>query len=172
MQKRQILKYLRWPLFVALLILAACSKDELDSPLVGKWEGISFIASAPVDENMDGIAHTDLTEEMECAMMNASFSGGGSFTITSAEDTYDIDIVDGEVVLTHTGCSDVQEKGSWITNEINTLLYLEFKVPGNPESTLVEVEIELTDDQLIMKNLFYSENDEEIITYTVVFARK
>ena len=99
MQKRLILKYLRCPLFVALLIQAACSKDEPDSPLVGKWEGISFTVSAPVDENMDGIAHTDLTEEMECAMMNASFSGSGSFTITSAEDTYDINIVDGEVVF-------------------------------------------------------------------------
>ena len=62
-----------------------------------------------------------------------------------------------KLFLAHTGCSDVQEKGSWSINEINTLLYLEFKVPGNPESTLVEVEIELTNDQLIMKDLFYSE---------------
>lgn len=172
MEKRFKLQHLRWCLLAGLLVLAACSKDEINSPLVGKWEGISFTASAPVDENMDGIAHTDLTEEMECAMMNASFSSSGSFTITSAEDTYDIDIVDGEVVLTHTGCSNVEEKGTWDINETNTMLYLEFKVAGNPESTIVEINIELSDNQLIMKDLFYSENDEELITYTVIFSKK
>lgn len=166
------LKDFRLPLLGFILIMAACSKDELNSPLVGKWEGVSFTTSQPVDENMDGTAHTDLTEEMECVKLEASFSASGNFTISSAEDTYDIDIVNGEVILTHTGCSNFEENGSWNVNETNTELYLEFKVAGNPEVTFVDVRIELSENQLIMKDLFYNEIDEEIITYTVIFARK
>ena len=171
MKKRLSYRLLRYPIMATLLIIAACSKDEISSPLVGKWEGISFTTSAPVDENKDGIAHTNLKEEMECVSMEAGFSSGGNFTITSTEDTYDIEIVNSEVVLTFKGCSDAEENGRWSLNENNTMLYLEFKIPGNPEPVFVDVQIELAENQLVMKDLLYSD-DEKLITYSVIFSRK
>ena len=157
-------------LVLILVLFFSCSKDEeFNSPLVGNWNGISYTTSAPVDENMDGTAHTDLKQEMECVSIKASFTSRGNFTITSAEDTYDIDIINGEVILTHTGCSSYEENGTWSLNESNTLLYLEFEIPGNPETTLVEVQIELSENHLVMKNLDYSEDGS--ITYTVEFER-
>ena len=156
---------------VVVIVLAGCSDDELSSPLVGDWEGISFITSAPVDENGDGTAHTDLNEEMDCVSMEASFHASGNFSITSYEATYDIDIVDGEVILTPKGCSSIDENGHWTLDDSNTALYLEFNVPGKDDPTLIEIEIELSDQRLLMKNLFFSENGEEVITYTVEFRR-
>ena len=51
------------------------------------------------------------------------------------------------------------------------MLYLEFKIPGNPEPVFVDVQIELAENQLVMKDLLYSD-DEKLITYSVIFSRK
>lgn len=163
-------KVVRLLLFSMLVILASCSKDESETPLIGEWEGFSFITSEPVDENMDGTAHSDLFEEMDCVSIKASFTARGNFTVTSFEATYDIEVVDGEVILTPTGCSPVDETGKWNLNDIETILYLEFDVPGKDEPTLVDVQIELSEQILVMKGLPFS--DDGSITYTVEFKRK
>ena len=161
---------IRLLLFFALVLLAACSDDELSSPIVGNWEGISFTASMPVDENGDGTAHINLKEEMDCVAMEAGFTARGNFSITSYEATYDIDIVDGEVILTPSGCSSIDESGHWTLNDASTILYLEFIVAGKDEAALVEVSVDLSDQQLIMKDLPFG--DDGSITYTVEFKRK
>jgi len=160
---------IRLLLLFAFVVLAACSDDELNSPIVGDWEGISFTTSIPVDENGDGTAHVNLEEEMDCVAMKAGFTARGNFSITSYEASYNIDIVDGEVILTHTGCSSIDETGNWTLNDASTVLYLEFIVAGKNEPTLVEVSVDLSDRQLIMKNLPFSEDGS--VTYTIEFER-
>ncbi|WP_340111894.1 hypothetical protein [Maribellus mangrovi] len=163
-------KVLRLLLFSTLVILVSCSKEESETLLVGDWEALSFITSEPVDENMDGTAHSDLSEEMDCVSMEASYTARGNFTITSYEATYDIEIVNGEVILTPTGCSPINETGKWSLNDAETILYLEFDVPGKDEPTLVDVQIELSEQILVMKGLPFS--DDGSITYTVELKRK
>lgn len=157
-------------LFATLVILAACSKEEAETPLVGDWEGISFTTSEAVDENSDGTSHTDLYEEMDCVSMTASFTARGNFTFTSTDATYDIDIINGEVVLTPTGCTPIDETGKWSLNDAETILYLEFSVPGKDDPTIIEVQIELSDQKLILKDLWFA--DDGSITYAVEFKRK
>ncbi len=132
-------------LYSVLVIIVSCSKEESETPLVGDWEAISFTTSEPVDENGDGTSHTDLYEEMDCVLMEASFTSRGNFTTTSFDANYDIDIVDGEVILTPTGCTPFDENGKWSLNDTETTLYLEFQVPGKDDPTLVEVQVEITD---------------------------
>ena len=155
---------------LALLVLLGCSKDKIDSVINGKWEAVSFTTSAPVDENMDGIKNTDLKKEMDCVTMKANFSSNGDFTLESTDVTYDITYVDGEVVLNPTGCGVQTEKGTWSVNESTTVLFLEFKVDGRDETTPVNVSIELSENRLVLKDLFYKE-DLETITYTIEFKR-
>lgn len=153
-----------------LLFVLACSKDEINSPLVGTWQGVSYFASEPVDENMDGESHSDLTEEMDCVSMEAEFTSSGRFSITAYDATYDVQVINGEVVLIPTGCDSTTENGSWSMNETSSVLYLEFEISGKDDPFLVEIQIELSDQRLVMKNLPFS--DDGSITYTVEFARK
>ncbi len=160
----------KWILAAFLLLAIACSKDEINSPLVGTWKGVSYTASEAVDENMDGESHADLTEEMDCVSMEAEFSSSGQFSITSSDATYDVQVINGEVVLIPTGCDSTTETGSWSMNETSSVLYLEFEISGKDEAFLVEIQIELSEQRLVMKNLPFS--DDGKITYTVEFARK
>jgi hypothetical protein len=155
---------------LALLVLLGCSKDKIDSYINGQWEAVSFTTSEPVDENMDGVKNTDLKLEMDCVTMNANFSSDGNFTLESTDVTYDITYVDGKVVLKPTGCGVQTEKGTWSVNESTTVLFLEFKVEGKDETTAVDVNIELSENRLVLKDLFYKE-DTETITYTIEFKR-
>ena len=157
--------------YILLIIAVGCSEDKFDSPINGKWEAISFMISIPVDVNLDGTKNTDLKKEMDCVSMEANFSSSGKFTLESTSTTYDITVVNGEVVLTPSGCSVQKENGTWSIDESLTHLFLEFIVEGNPENTLLTIEIELLGDQLVMKDLYYDELDSETITYTVEFKR-
>lgn len=152
-----------------LLFFFACSKDEINSPLTGEWTAVSFTTSEPVDENQDGVAHTDLKQENACVSMEADFTTHGRFSITSGDAAYKVEIVDGKVVLIPDGCTSTTETGHWSLNENSALLFLEFDIPGKEEPTLVEVKIELTEKRLVMKELLYSENP--LITYSVEFRK-
>lgn len=169
MYKIQTLKNTGILLILFTVILSGCSDNEIDSPLVGNWKGVRFTASEPVDENGDGNTHTDLKKEMDCVSMEAKFTGKGNFTITSTDATYDIQIVNGEVVLIPTGCSSIDETGKWSLNANDTLLFLEFKIQGKDEPTIVEVQIELSARSLLMKDLLF--NDDGSITYSVEFEK-
>ena len=103
--------------------------------------------------------------------MEANFSSSGKFTLKSTSVTYDISVVNGEVILTPSGCSAQTENGTWSIDESSTHLFLEFVVEGNPEKTLLTVEIELSGNQLVMKDLYYKEVDSETVTYTIEFRR-
>lgn len=162
-------KAIRLLLFSFFVITVSCSKEESETPLTGDWEAISFTTSEPVDENGDGTSHTDLYEEMECVMMEASFTPRGNFTTTSFDATYDIDIVDGEVILTPTGCTPIDENGKWSLNDNETTLFLEFNVPGKDDPTLVEVQVEISAQRLVLKDLWFS--DDGSITYRVEFRK-
>ena len=157
-------------LYFFLIFLIGCSKDEINSPINGKWEAFSFITSVPVDDNQDGVKNTDLKKEMECVAMEANFSSNGKFTLESTDITYDVAVVDGSVVLTPTGCGIQTENGNWSLNESSTILFLEFKVEGNPETTSVNVNIDLSENQLVFKDLLYKEKP-ELISYTIEFKR-
>lgn len=170
MKTRLSSEYVRVVFLILLLVAAGCSDNEINSPLVGEWEGIRFMASEPVDENGDSTAHTDLKEEMDCVSMQATFRSNGNFILTSYEATYDIDIVNGEVILTPTGCSPIEETGRWYLNESSSILSLEFNVPGKDAPTRVEVNIQLSAERLILINLPFS--DDGSITYSVEFQRK
>jgi hypothetical protein len=102
--------------------------------------------------------------------MKASFTARGNFTITSSEATYNIDIIDGELLLTPTGCTTTNEIGKWSLNDASSVLYLEFDISGKDDPTSVEVQIELSDQKLVLKNLPFSKDGS--ITYTVEFKRK
>lgn len=156
---------------LALALLLGCSDDTIDSLLVGNWEGISFTTSVPVDENNDGEKNTDLKQEMDCISMEAEFTAAGRFSLVSTDATYDIEIVNGEVVLVPTGCTNITETGHWTLNSRSTLLQLGFSIPGKDEPTLVDVPIELTENRLVMKDLFFSD-DEGLVTFTVEFRRR
>lgn len=163
----------RVKIFFLLATLAAmfsCSDDELNSPLTGTWEGVSFTASEAVDENQDGVAHTDLKEENDCVSMEAEFTSHGRFSITSSDISYDISIVNGEVVLTPKGCVSTTESGHWSLDANATMLILEFDIEGKDDPTVVNIQIELSDQNLVMKDLLYSEDPP--ITYTVEFHKK
>ncbi|WP_167611377.1 DUF5004 domain-containing protein [Maribellus sediminis] len=162
-------KAIRLLLFSVFVITASCSKEESETPLAGDWEAISFTTSEPVDENGDGTSHTDLFEEMDCVMMEASFTSRGNFTTTSFDATYDIDIVDGEVILTPTGCTPIDENGKWSLNDTETTLFLEFNVPGKDDPTLVQVQVEISAQRLVLKDLWFS--DDGSITYRVEFRK-
>lgn len=151
--------------------IAGCSKNSDDTLLPGKWVGVSFTTSAPVDENLDGTANTDLTLEMDCLSMEAEFTPRGNFSITSTDVTYEVEIVNGEVVLVPTGCGSYTETGKWTLDAASTLLSLAFEVAGNPQTTTVDVQIDLSDDALIMKDLLYSQ-DSVKITYAVEFRKQ
>lgn len=168
--KQTLLKIVKWTLVTTLLLVFACSKDEINSPLVGTWTGVSFTASEPVDENLDGVAHTDLKEEMDCVSMEAVFTSRGNFSLTSTDATYDVQVIDGKVVLVPTGCSRSTESGNWSLNELETLLTLSFEIAGKDEPTVVEIPIELSASRLVMKELLFSENP--LVTFTVEFIRK
>ncbi|HPF50697.1 MAG TPA: hypothetical protein PK335_03935 [Draconibacterium sp.] len=157
-------------LLAAILVLFfSCSKDNMDSPLVGTWQGLSYIASEPVDENGDGEAHADLSEEMDCVLIEAEFTSQGNFLLTSSDATYDVQIIAGKVVLVPTGCTSTSENGSWTLNETSDVLHLQFEIAGNDEPYLMDIQIELSQQQLIMKDLPY--NDDGSITYTVKFEK-
>jgi len=153
----------------ALLFFFACSKDEINSPLTGEWMAVSFTTSEPVDENQDGVAHTDLKQENDCVSIEADFTTHGRFSIISSDAAYKIEIVDGKVVLIPDGCTSTTETGHWSLHEDSTLLFLEFDIPGKDEPTLVEVKIELTEQRMVMKELPYSEDP--LITYSVEFRK-
>jgi len=167
--KDRFLKICKWLPAVILLLIFSCSKDEINSPLNGKWRGISYIASEPVDENMDGEAHADLSEEIDCVLIEAEFTSRGHFSLTSSDATYDVQIINGEVVLVPKGCTSTSENGSWTLNETSTVLYLEFDIPGKDEPYLMEVQIDLSEQHLVMKDLPYK--DDGSITYTVEFEK-
>jgi len=157
-------------LVAAILVLFfSCSKNDVDSPLVGTWQGLSYIASEPVDENGDGVAHADLSEEMNCVLIEADFTSEGNFSLTSSDATYDVQIVDGKVVLVPTGCTSTSETGSWTLNETSDVLHLAFEVAGKDEPYLMDIQIVLSEQQLIMNDLPY--NDDGTITYTVEFQK-
>jgi len=165
-------KLFLWSIFLFLLIgIVGCSKDNDNSLLPGKWVSVSFTTSVPVDENADGTANTDLSLEMDCLSMEAEFTSRGNFSITSTDVTYEIEFVNGEVVLFPTGCGSYTEKGNWNIDAASTLLSLEFEVAGNPQTTAIDVQIDLTDNSLIMKDLLYSE-DSVRITYAVEFRKR
>ena len=170
MIRKQLLIGSRVFVLFLIALIFGCNDNEIDSPIVGNWVGVNFTASEPVDENGDGTAHTDLKQELDCVSMEASFSGKGNFTITSADATYDIQIVDGEVILIPTGCNSIEETGKWSLNANDTVLLLEFKIPGKDEPTIVEVQIELSAQSLFMKDLLF--NDDGSITYSVEFEKK
>lgn len=165
------LKSLPKILLIALITLAGCVKEDINSPLVGEWTGISFTTSVPVDVNQDGVANTDLMQEMNCVSMEAKFTGSGNFSIISTDETYDISFVDGKVVLTPTGCGSYTEIGNWSLNDASTQLSLEFTIAGKDEPTIVDVQIDLTDQILVMKDLFY-DDDSLLITYSVEFRKQ
>lgn len=167
---RKPVNIVKWLFAMVLLLVFACSKDEFDSPLTGEWEGVSFIASEPVDENGDGEAHTDLLQEIECVSMKAEFTSHGRFSIISTDASYDVQIVNGEVVLIPNGCTGTTETGHWTLNDNSTVLSLEFDIPGKDEPTLVEINIELSATRLVMKDLLFSEDP--LITYSVEFEKK
>lgn len=170
-EKINRLKLLLWGTLLTTLVLSGgCSKDSNNSSLTGNWVGVSFTTSIPVDENHDGTANTDLTREMDCLSMEAEFTTHGNFSITSTDVSYEVEIVNGEVVLVPTGCGSYTETGGWSLDAASTLLSLEFEVAGNPETTTVDVQIDLSNDKLIMKNLLYSE-DSVRITYSVEFNK-
>ncbi len=158
-------------IYCLLLLMISCSKDKIDSPITGKWEAISFTTSIPVDANMDGTKNTDLKKEMGCVSMDANFSSSGKFTLESTSVTYDISVVNGEVVLKPSGCGVQKENGTWSIDESSTQLFLEFVVAGKDETTPLTVEIELSQDRLVMKDLYYKEVDLETVTYTIEFKR-
>jgi len=165
-------KLLLWSTILFLLTgIISCSKDSDNSLLTGKWVGVSFTTSVPVDENNDGTANTDLSLEMDCLSMEAEFTSRGNFSITSTDVTYEIEIVNGEVVLVPTGCGSYTETGNWNLDAASTLLSLEFEVAGNPQTTTVDVQVDFTDNTLIMKDLLYSE-DSVRITYAVEFRKR
>ncbi len=168
--KRHRIKHIKIVFAVILFLFFACSKDENDSPLVGKWNAVSFMASEAVDENGDGETNIDLSEEIDCVAMEASFTAAGRFSIISSDATYDVQIVDGKVVLVPTGCSSTTETGHWTTNESSTILYLEFDIAGKEDPYLMEIQIEVSNDWLVLKDLSYS--DDGSITYTVEFEKK
>lgn len=157
-------------ILILIMFAVSCSKDKSDSILVGEWEATTFTTSVPVDENMDGIKDTDLKKEMDCVSMKARFLSNGKFSLESTNVTYDISIINGEVVLTPKGCGVEVETGVWSINQSSTMLYLEFTVDGKNESTPLDISINLSDDKLVFKDLFYDE-DTQIITYTVEFKR-
>ena len=154
---------------VVLLLSFACSKDEINSPLIGKWTGISYIASEPVDENLDGEAHADLQEEIDCVLIEAEFTSRSRFSLTSSDASYDVQVIDGKVVLVPTGCTSTSENGSWTLNETSDVLTLEFVIPGKDEPFLMNVQIDLSEQHFVMKDLPY--NDDGSITYTVEFEK-
>lgn len=168
--KEHFYKISKWLLALVLLFIFACSKDETNSPLNGKWTGISYIASEPVDENGDGEAHADLSEEIDCVLIEAEFASHGNFTLISSDATYDVQIIDGKVVLVPTGCTSTSETGTWTLNETSDILYLEFEIAGKDEPFLMEVQIDLSEQFFVMKDLPY--NDDGSITYTVEFEKK
>jgi len=157
--------------FMVLVFFTGCSKDKIDSLITGKWEAVNFTTSVPVDENGDGIENTDLTKEMSCVSMHANFSSNGKFTLESTNVTYDITYVDGKVVLKPSGCGVQTEKGTWNMNETSTMLFLEFIIDGKDEPEPVDINIELSENRLVLKDLFYEET-EETITYTIEFERE
>lgn len=157
--------------YLLFLLIFGCSRDEIDSPINGKWEAISFTTSVPVDANMDGVKNTDLKKEMGCVSMEADFFSNGKFTLETTSVTYDISVVNGEVALKPSGCSSQKENGTWSTDDLYTQLFLEFIIAGKDETTPLTVEIELSENRLVMKDLFYKEIDGEIVTYTIVFER-
>ncbi len=158
-------------LYILLIIVFGCSKDKIDSPINGKWEAISFTTSIPVDVNLDGTKNTDLKKEMSCVSMKANFSSRGNFTFESTSVTYDISVVNGEVILKPSGCGVQNENGTWKTDESLTQLFLEFIVEGNPEKTPLTVAIELSGDRLVMKDLYYKEVNSETVTYSIEFKK-
>jgi len=168
--KQYFLKNCKWLLALILLLFFSCSKDEINSPLNGKWKGMTYIASEPVDENGDGEAHADLTEEMDCVLIEAEFTSRGNFSLVSSDATYDVQVIDGKVVLVPTGCTSTSETGTWTINETSDVLYLEFEIAGKDEPYLMEVQIELSEQYFVMKDLPY--NDDGSITYTVEFEKK
>lgn len=159
-------------IFLILIIIAvSCSKDEIDSPLVGRWEAISFITSEPVDENMDGIKNSDLAKELDCIAMTIDFSASGKISIETNEVTYEITTVDGEVVVLPNGCGPITEHGTFSLNDASTKLFVDFIVEGSNETTPVTIDISLSDNQLILHDLIYEENP-NTITYTVELKKK
>ena len=167
--KEHFSKISKWLPALILLFIFACSKNEVNSPLNGKWRGVSYIASEPVDENMDGEANADLSQEIDCVSIEAEFTSHGHFSLTSSDATYDVQIIDGKAVLVPTGCTSTSENGNWTLDETSTVLYLEFNIPGKDEPYLMEVQIELSEQQLVMKDLPYK--DDGSITYTVEFEK-
>lgn len=164
---RRITRYL---VLAALGFLVACS-DQNDLLLVGEWEGTRFTTSVPVDENLDGVKNTDLKLEMSCISMEAVFSSAGKFILHSTDPTYDVQVVNGQVVLTPTGCNLLTETGRWRLNEETLQLHLDFDAQGNNNRAALDVEIELSETLLVLKNLFYSDED-ELITFSVEFRSK
>lgn len=157
--------------FILLIIAVSCSKDEIDTPIVGRWEAISFITSEPVDENLDGNKNTDLSKELDCIAMTINFSASGKISIETNEVTYEITTVDGEVVVVPNGCSPITENGTFSLNDASTKLFIDFVVEGTNETTPVTIDISLSDNQLTLKDLIYEENP-NTITYTVELKKK
>jgi hypothetical protein len=152
--------------FVLLAIAFSCSKDEIDSPLVGHWEATSFTASEPIDDNGDGIKNTDLIKELECISMAIDFSSKGKVSIETTEVTYDFTSVDGNLVLTPKGCGPLTEKGTWNNNDASTQLFIDFIVEGSTETTSLTIDISVTENRLVLKDLIFEESPKRI-TYTV-----
>lgn len=152
-------------------ILLSCSKEEVSNdPLVGTWEATSFITSVPVDENGDGVKNTDLMEEVGCISMRCGFGINGSVSIESSHMTYEIDIVDGKVVMTPKGCEASTERGTWTVNDAYTQLAIDFVLDGSGALNSVSIDITLTESQLIMKDMVYEEGEEPVL-YTIEFKR-
>ncbi len=158
-------------LMLLTVFVIGCSKDKTESELTGNWEAVKFTTSIPVDENLDGIKNTDLKQEMDCVSMKANFSSNRKFTLESTDITYDITIVDGKVVLTPKGCGVQNENGTWAINDASTILMLDFIVAGKEETSSLDIAIELSKNKLILKDLFFKEEDSATITYTVEFQR-
>ncbi|MEN8118286.1 MAG: hypothetical protein ABFS16_14970 [Bacteroidota bacterium] len=154
-----------------LIVLISCSENESDSPIVGSWEAISFVTSKPVDENEDGIKNTDLKKELDCIAMDIDFNAKGDINIETTQVKYDISVENGEVIVKPSGCGVENKNGTWDINKLNTKIYLEFIFDESQEPDRVTIDIELTEQQLVLKDMIYEEGDFPI-TYTVEFKRK
>jgi hypothetical protein len=152
-------------LFIVFLI-TSCSKDEINSPLVGKWKGIEFTASVAVDENGDGVKNTDLKKELDCISMDLDFGGGGSVKIATTQVIYDVTVENGEVIITPKGCGEDIKRGTWEVNEAHTLLQFEFVFDASQEPDRVTVQMELTGNRLVLRNLIYADVEPPVF-YTV-----
>lgn len=142
-----------------------------DSLIVGKWEATDFFTSVPVDENKDEIKNTNLKEEVECIAMEINFRSNGALSIESTNMTYDISFENGEVILKPKGCEGEIQNGKWSINENSTLLFIEFNSSTNENPDVSNIDIELTNKQLILKDMVYEEG-ENPITYSIKFKRK